>query len=70
VHADQDTDGSHIRGLVINFFHTFWPSLVKMKGETVTVTDAVLSLVAPSLTGSAHARCVRQASCASSSRPS
>eukprot|EP01022_Parablepharisma_sp_SALTPOND_P022414 TRINITY_DN454_c0_g1_i1.p1 TRINITY_DN454_c0_g1~~TRINITY_DN454_c0_g1_i1.p1 ORF type:complete len:1487 (+),score=235.64 TRINITY_DN454_c0_g1_i1:2224-6684(+) len=25
--ADQDHDGSHIKGLVINFFHAFWPSL-------------------------------------------
>lgn len=27
--ADQDHDGSHIKGLVINFIHHFWPSLVK-----------------------------------------
>ena len=25
--ADQDHDGSHIKGLVINFFQAFWPSL-------------------------------------------
>ncbi|KAL4429953.1 hypothetical protein ABPG74_000319 [Tetrahymena malaccensis] len=30
--ADQDSDGSHIKGLVINFIHHFWPSLFKMKG--------------------------------------
>ena len=30
--ADQDTDGSHIKGLVINFIHTFWPSLFSMNG--------------------------------------
>ena len=28
--SDQDTDGSHIKGLVINFIHYFWPSLFKM----------------------------------------
>ena len=28
--ADQDHDGSHIKGLVINFIHTFWPSLLKL----------------------------------------
>ena len=27
--ADQDHDGSHIKGLVINFFHHFWPSLIR-----------------------------------------
>ncbi len=27
--ADQDHDGSHIKGLVINLFHTFWPSLLQ-----------------------------------------
>lgn len=32
VMADQDYDGSHIKGLVINFFHMFWPSLIKMNG--------------------------------------
>jgi len=25
--SDQDVDGSHIKGLVINFFQSFWPSL-------------------------------------------
>ena len=28
--TDQDHDGSHIKGLVINFFHHFWPCLLKM----------------------------------------
>ena len=27
--ADQDHDGSHIKGLIINFIHHFWPDLVK-----------------------------------------
>lgn len=30
--ADQDTDGSHIKGLVINFIHNFWPSLLDVPG--------------------------------------
>jgi len=25
--ADQDPDGSHIKGLLVNFVHTFWPKL-------------------------------------------
>jgi DNA topoisomerase-2 len=30
--SDQDTDGSHIKGLVINFIQFFWPSLYKVSG--------------------------------------
>jgi len=26
--TDQDHDGSHIKGLLINFIHHFWPSLL------------------------------------------
>lgn len=28
--TDQDQDGSHIKGLVINFIQTFWPELLKL----------------------------------------
>jgi DNA topoisomerase-2 len=30
--ADQDTDGSHIKGLVINLIHYYWPSLLDVPG--------------------------------------
>ncbi len=30
--SDQDTDGSHIKGLVINFIHNFWPDLFRIDG--------------------------------------
>ena len=30
--ADQDADGSHIKGLVINFIDHFWPSLTQLNG--------------------------------------
>lgn len=30
--ADQDHDGSHIKGLVINLIHHFWPSLLHVDG--------------------------------------
>jgi DNA topoisomerase-2 len=30
--TDQDHDGSHIKGLIINFIHHFWPSLFEMRG--------------------------------------
>ena len=30
--TDQDLDGSHIKGLCINLFHSEWPSLIKLPG--------------------------------------
>ncbi|CAG9330918.1 unnamed protein product [Blepharisma stoltei] len=30
--ADQDLDGSHIKGLIINLIHFFWPGLLKTTG--------------------------------------
>ena len=30
--TDQDTDGSHIKGLIINFFHFYWPHLLRVDG--------------------------------------
>ncbi|KAG8480258.1 hypothetical protein CXB51_024810 [Gossypium anomalum] len=33
--TDQDHDGSHIKGLLINFIHSFWPSLLKVKSFMV-----------------------------------
>jgi DNA topoisomerase-2 len=30
--TDQDTDGSHIKGLIINFIEHFWPDLFKFRG--------------------------------------
>jgi DNA topoisomerase-2 len=32
VMTDQDLDGSHIKGLCINLFHSEWPSLVQIPG--------------------------------------
>lgn len=30
--TDQDHDGSHIKGLIMNFLHAFYPSLLKIPG--------------------------------------
>jgi len=28
--TDQDHDGSHIKGLIMNFLHTFYPPIIKV----------------------------------------
>jgi len=33
--ADQDYDGSHIKGLLINFIHHWWPDLLRQNGNFV-----------------------------------
>jgi DNA topoisomerase II len=43
--ADQDADGSHIKGLVMNFIHHFWPSLLDRRGFlTQFITPIVKAL--------------------------
>jgi DNA topoisomerase-2 len=45
--ADQDHDGSHIKGLFMNFIHHFWPALLKRPGFiTQFVTPIVKALPA------------------------
>tara|TARA_B110000285_G_scaffold157471_1_gene175656 strand:+ start:2086 stop:5508 length:3423 start_codon:yes stop_codon:yes gene_type:complete len=39
--TDQDHDGSHIKGLVMNVFHHMWPSLLKMGYITSMITPIV-----------------------------
>jgi DNA topoisomerase-2 len=34
--TDQDVDGSHIKGLLINVFHTLWPDLLKINKSFLT----------------------------------
>ena len=41
--TDQDHDGSHIKGLLMNFFHTFWPSLLQ-KGFLCCLATPLLKL--------------------------
>ena len=42
--ADQDHDGSHIKGLVMNLFHTEWPSLLEI-GYLCTLQTPLLKAI-------------------------
>jgi DNA topoisomerase-2 len=39
--TDQDHDGSHIKGLVLNMFHSMWPSLLQVNYVTSMITPIV-----------------------------
>ncbi len=40
--TDQDVDGSHIKGLLMNFFHYFWPSLLKIEGFVQSIATPII----------------------------
>ncbi|KAG5531847.1 hypothetical protein RHGRI_026452 [Rhododendron griersonianum] len=40
--TDQDHDGSHIKGLLINFIHSFWPSLLKIPSFLVEFITPIM----------------------------
>jgi DNA topoisomerase-2 len=42
VMADQDHDGSHIKGLVMNFIHAEWPSLLKLGGFVCSLLTPII----------------------------
>lgn len=42
--TDQDHDGSHIKGLIMNFFHTFYPSLLKLPGFLVEFITPIIKV--------------------------
>ena len=42
--TDQDVDGSHIKGLIINMFHRFWPSLLKIDGFIQVMSTPLLKI--------------------------
>jgi DNA topoisomerase II len=40
--TDQDPDGSHIKGLIINMLEYFWPELLQMKGFLKSYTTYIV----------------------------
>lgn len=43
----QDHDGSHIKGLIMNYFHHFYPSLLKLPGFLVEFITPIIKARAP-----------------------
>ena len=44
--TDQDHDGSHIKGLIMNFLHHFYPSLLKVPGFLVEFITPIIKVSA------------------------
>lgn len=40
--TDQDTDGSHIKGLIINMLQCYWPELLKIPGFIQTLSTPII----------------------------
>ena len=40
--TDADVDGFHISGLVMNFFHVFWPELLEIPGFITTMKTPIM----------------------------
>ena len=43
--TDQDYDGSHIKGLIINWLDTFWPELLKMHGFVQCMQTPIVKML-------------------------
>ena len=45
--TDQDHDGSHIKGLIMNFLHHFYPSLLQVNGFLLEFITPIVKVRAP-----------------------
>ena len=45
--TDQDLDGYHIRGLLMNLFKEFWPSLFSLDGFIVSLNTPIVKIINP-----------------------
>lgn len=43
--TDQDLDGSHIKGLIINWIATFWPELLAIKGFVCCMQTPIVKML-------------------------
>ena len=43
--TDQDYDGSHIKGLIINWMDTFWPELLQLKGFVQCMQTPIVKML-------------------------
>ena len=44
IFTDADNDGSHIKGLIINFIHSFWPSLIKIDSFISSIVTPIVKV--------------------------
>jgi DNA topoisomerase-2 len=44
IFTDADNDGSHIKGLIINFIHAFWPSLLKFDTFMTSIITPIVKV--------------------------